>query len=402
MKDSIGKNIGILLTVILLGGMIALRSMQNYSDKNYRGSNFFVFWLSGRLLTEGQNPYNPDQWQTGHEVYGVTNAREAIFLYPLPLAVLMVPLGLLTLDEAYLGWQIIAQLSIAMVVFTLLNRWDRPEHNRLFIPVVLFIFFFGPTYLTLQLGSIGPLTLIILFAAILFLEKKNSYAAGILLALTMLKPPQGISFLFLIGLWLLARRNWKALLGILLGGIFLWMLGMSIDLDWVSKFIHSGEAAFDRRLGYQSNLWSFSYLVCNNNMNCSFALGGVLSLIFLGSASYYLWRNHAKLTIWQVFNISILVGFISTIFLGSYDQLPYIIPIVWIVGTLVKGTKSYIYAFLFLMVLDLFSLFALEKQASTGRDLWSLGNTAIVLGMVMMLLYRQTKSIVEKDIPANV
>ena len=221
MKDSIGKNIGILLTVILLGGMIALRSMQNYSDKDYRGSNFFVFWLSGRLLTEGQNPYNPDQWQTGHEVYGVTNAREAIFLYPLPLAVLMIPLGLLTLDQAYLGWQILAQLSITMVIFTLLNRWDRPEHNRLFIPVALFIFFFGPTYLTLQLGSIGPLTLIILFAAILFLEKKNSYAAGILLALTMLKPPQGISFLFLIGLWLLARRNWKALLGILLGGIFL-------------------------------------------------------------------------------------------------------------------------------------------------------------------------------------
>lgn len=289
-----------------------------------------------------------------------------------------------------------------MVIFTLLNRWDRPEHNRLFIPVALFIFFFGPTYLTLQLGSIGPLTLIILFAAILFLEKKNSFAAGILLALTMLKPPQGISFLFLIGLWLLARRNWKALLGILLGGIFLWVLGMSIDLDWVSKFIHSSEAAFDRRLGYQSNLWSFSYLVCNNNMNCSFALGGVLSLIFLGSTSFYLWRNHAKLTIWQVFNIGILVGFLSTIYLWSYDQLPYIIPIVWIVGTLVKGTKSYIYTFLFLVVLDLFSLFALEKQASTGRDLWSLGNTAIVLGMVMMLLYRQTNSIVEKDIPANV
>ena len=121
------------------------------------------------------------------------------------------------------------------------------------------------------------------------------------------------------------------------------------------------------------------------------------------STAYYLWRNHAKLTVWQVFNIVIPVAFVTTIYLWAYDQLPYIIPIVWIIGTLVARTKSYIPAFIFLIVLDLFSFFALIQQANTSKDLWSLGTTVIVLGMVIaMWLRTQSTSVVEQDIPANV
>jgi hypothetical protein len=380
------KIAGILLTVVLLGGMFYLRGMQNYTNQNYRNSNFFVFWLSGRLLTDGESPYNPDQWRAGHELYGSTSLREAIFLYPLPLAVFMVPLGLFTVDEAYLGWQILSQVLIAIVVFTLLNKWQKTEQNRLFIPVTLFLLFFGPTYLTLQIGSIGPLTLIILYATMVLFQKKHSFTAGVLLALTMLKPPQGLSILFLIGIWLLARRDWKSILGILLGSIILWVIGMSIDPNWVSQFLHSGEAAFDRRLGFQSNVWSLSFLLCNKNQYCSFALGGILSLLLLGSTAYFLWRDHAKLTVWQVFNIIIPIAFVATVYSWGYDQILYIIPIVWIIGMLVERMKSYIQAFIFLVILTLISFTALALHAYTLNDVWSLGNTVIVLGMVLAIL----------------
>jgi hypothetical protein len=305
-------------------------------------------------------------------------------------------------DEAYFSWQILSQISITIVVFILLNKWQKTEHSRLFIPIMLFFLFFGPIYLTLQIGSIGPLTLVILFAAMILLQKNHSFAAGTLLALTILKPPQGLSILFLIGIWLLARRDWKAILGILLGGVILWVIGMSIDPNWVSEFLRSGEAAFDRRLGFQSNVWSFSHLFCNKNQNCSFALGSVLALLLIGSTAFFLWRNHAKLTIWQVFNIVIPLGFVSTVYLWGYDQLPYIIPIVWIIGTLVERTKSYLYAFIFLIALDLVSFFALIQQAGTSKDLWSLGTTIIVLGMVMWLQHIRSTSVVEQDTPAIV
>ena len=395
MKNPARKTFGILLTVILLGGMIYQRTIQNYTNQNYRNSNFFVFWLSGRLLIDGESPYNPDQWRAGHDLYGSTSLREAIFLYPLPLAVFMIPLGLFTLDKAYLGWQILSQGLIAIVVFVLLNKWKKTEHRRLFIPIMFFLLFFGPIYLTLQIGSLGPLTLTILFAAMILLQKNQSFVAGILLALTMLKPPQGLSILFLVGIWLLARQDWKTILGILLGGIILWVIGMSIDLNWVSQFIHSGEAAFDRRLGFQSNIWSFSYLLCHKDQNCSFALGGVLSLLLLGSTAFFLWRDHAKLTVWQAFNIIIPVAFVITVYLWGYDQILYIIPMTWVIGTLIERTKSYIHAFIFLIVLDLFSFYALVQQATTEKDLWSLGTTMIVLGMVLRLMYLNQKRPIE-------
>ena len=108
-----------------------------------------------------------------------------------------------------------------------------------------------------------------------------------------------------------------------------------------------------------------------------------------------------QVTGWQALDIIIPVAFVSTIYLWSYDQLPYIIPIVWITGTLVKNSKSYIYAFLFLITLDLFSLYALLQHAEISKDLWSLGNTLIVLGMVLWLYHRRANSSVEKDIPVH-
>jgi hypothetical protein len=258
------------------------------------------------------------------------------------------------------------------------------------------LLFFGPTYLTLQIGSLGSLTLIILFGAMILIEKNRPFAAGIILAMTMLKPPQGLSILFLVGIWLLARRDWKTLLGMLFGGIILWVIGMSIDPNWVTKFLHSGEAAFDRRLGFQSNVWSFSYLLCNKEQNCSLALGGILSLLLLGGTAFFLWRNYAKLTVWQVFSIIIPVAFVATVYLWGYDQILYIIPILWVIGVLVQRTKSYIYTFIFLIVLDIFSFYALVQQATTEKDLWSLATTVIVLSMVLGLLYLNWKRPVQQ------
>ena len=209
--------------------------------------------------------------------------------------------------------------------------------------------------------------------------------------MTMLKPPQGLSILFLVGIWLLARQDWKTLLGILLGGFILWVIGMSIDSSWVGEFLHSSEAAFDRRLGFQSNVWSFSHLLCNKEQSCSFTLGGTLTMLLLGGTAYFLWRNHEKLTVWQAFNIIIPVAFATTVYLWGYDQILYIIPIVWVIGVLVQRTKSYLYAFIFLIVLDLISFYALVQQATTEKDLWSLATTVIVLGMVLGLLYLNWK-----------
>jgi len=342
-------------------------------------TNFFVFWLSGNLISKGESPYDPASWSEGHKANGYGDPAEPIFLYPLPLAVFLTPIGWLTFAQAFVGWKIISQALIAITIFILLSHWQLPTHQRLFIPLVLSMLYFGPVLLSLRTGSIGAVTLLIVCIAIMMLEKDKSFFAGLLLSLTLFKPPQGLVILLLIGVWSLARRDWKIVQGIVLGGIILWIIGASIDLNWVGKFLHGGEAAFDRRLGFHSNVWSFSYIICSKNLICTYSLGSASALCLLGLSGFYLWKNQSQLAAWNALNLIIPIGFVSTVYLWAYDQILYIIPIVWIVGTLVQKTKSYIYAFLFLIIVVFYAFFAVGKLSETSHDLWSLGNTLIVL-----------------------
>jgi hypothetical protein len=400
MKISIRKIFEILITLTLIGGMIFLRTQMSRTF-DYQNSNFAFFWLSGRMILHGENPYNETQYLAGHDTYGIKWRPNNIFPYPLPLALIFIPFGLISLAKAYVLWQVVSLVSIAFIIYILLNQWKETAQRRLLIPIFAFMFFFGPLYLTLFTGSIGAIAALAILGAILLFEKDRSLFAGIVLSLTILKPPQGITILLLAGIWFLARRDWKAIYGLVIGGISLLVIGMIQDPLWVTKFLGASQAVMGRTQGIHSNVWAFAYLACRGAAPCSTLLGAAGSLIMLGLGGFYFWKDQARLTVWQAFNFIIPIAFVSTIYLWAYDQLPYIIPIIWIIGTLVKRTKSYVHAFLFLIVLDLFSLFALVQQASTGKDLWSLGNTIIVLGMVMVLSYIQPNSTAAKDIPAN-
>ena len=235
--------------------------------------------------------------------------------------------------------------------------------------------------------------------AILLLEHDQPIWSGIVLSLTLLKPPQGLTILILVGIWFLARRDWKAIIGVALGGIILLITGMIRDPLWVIKFRGASAVVLDRTMGIDSNIYSFAYLTCNQNVRCMWIAGTLGSLVVIALGGYYLWRNRDRLNAWEAFNIIIPLGFVSTIYLWSYDQLPYVIPIVWIVGTLVERTKSYVHVIIFLVVLDVLSISSLLVQANTQKDLFSIVNTILVLGMCLWLMHRKSQP---KSIQASV
>jgi len=378
-------------TVIVLGVIFYLKAMQNYTHQDYANSNFFKIWLAGHMMWTGESPYNSTQWLAEHNAFGVTWQPNETFLYPLPLAFYIAPLGLLSIGQAYIVWQIVSQIIIALTVFWLLRHWKGQAQRLLFLPLMIFLLFFGPVYLSLQIGSVGPLALAAILIAIFLLEHDQPIWAGMVLSLTLLKPPQGLTILILVGIWFLAHRDWKAIIGVTLGGIILLIAGMIRDPLWVIKFRGASALVLDQTLGFDSNVYSYAYLACNQNESCMW-IAGTLGVIFMVAVGgYYLWRNHDQFTAWEAFNIIIPIGFVSTIYLWSYDQLPYVIPIVWIVGTLVERTKSYLHVFIFLVVLDVLSIYSLLVQANTQKDLLSIINTILVLGMCLLLLRKKNQ-----------
>ncbi|MBL8051067.1 MAG: DUF2029 domain-containing protein, partial [Anaerolineales bacterium] len=362
MNPTLKKFLGILISILIICGMIYAR-IQLSAGFDYQESNFAFFWLAGKMTIDGENPYDETTYITNHEKYGIKWQPNRIFPYPLPLTILCIPLGFFSMGTAYTIWQIASLLMIVISIYLLLNLTNNEASKRLLLPIFLAVIFFGPGYLTLHTGAVGAFALLFLTLAVVLLEKENFIFAGILLSLTMLKPPQGLTILLLAGLWFLIKKNWKAIIGIGIGGILLLAIGLIQDPQWIQKFIGASNAVMDRTQGVHSNVWAFGYLICNGETTCSTLLGIGLSLILLGSSGFILWRNQAKWSDWEAMNLIIPIGFVSTIYLWAYDQITYIIPIVWIVATLVQKSRSYLWSFLFLILLDVVSLFALAQQA---------------------------------------
>lgn len=394
MKLSIPKPTGIFITLVLLAGLIFLRTQVGHTTANH--SNFSFFWLAGRMVLNGENPYDDAQYLAGHDTYKMNWRPNRIFPYPLPLALLCIPLGFLPMQTAFILWQIVSLILVAATVYVLLTHWQERSHQGMLVPIFFFLLFWGPLYLTTHAGTFSAIGLITLLGAILLLERERSMAAGFVLAFTMLKPPQGLTILLLSGIWFLARRDWKAIMGVGLGGLAILIIGLIQDPRWIQKFLGAGDAVMARTLGVHSNVWAFAYLACDGSSPCSTLLGGTLSLGLLGLAALLLWRNHTKWSAWEAMNVIILIGFVSTVYLWAYDQLPFIIPIAWIVGTLVRKQRSILLAFLFLILLDLVSIFALAQQALTDKDLWSLGTTLLVLVFLATAQRMKPKPAIDK------
>lgn len=395
MKISIPKPLGILITLTLLGVLIFAR-VQISLGFDVPNSNFSFFWLAGRMILDGENPYDEAQYLAGHDANGMNWRPNKIFPYPLPLALFCIPLGFFSMQTAYVIWQVFTLLLIALTIYLLLQHWQEKSQRDLFLPIFFFLLFLGPAYLSTHAGTISILPVMVLLAAILLLEKEQSLWAGIVLALTMLKPPQGLTILLLAGVWFLARRDWKAILGVAIGGLAILVVGLIQDPQWIQKFLGAGDAVMARTLGVHSNVWAFAYLACDGAAPCSTLLGGALSLSLLGGAAMLLWKNQAKWSAWEAMNVIIPIGFVSTIYLWAYDQLPYIIPVTWIVGTLVQKQRSILLAFAFMIVIDLVSIFALAEQALTDKDLWSLGTTLILLVFLLVAWRMKPKPAIDK------
>ncbi|MCZ2128514.1 MAG: DUF2029 domain-containing protein [Anaerolineales bacterium] len=395
MKFSLPKPLRLALTLAAVALLIYVRA-QITREMDVANSNFSFFWLAGRMVLDGQNPYDETQYLAGHDVNGMDWRPNNIFPYPLPLALLCVPLGLFSMRVAYVLWQIVTLLCVALIVCLLLNRWREESQRGLFLPLFFFLLVFSPTYLTTHAGTIGILPALFIVAAIFLLDKKQNFWAGFLLALTLLKPPQGATILALVGVWFLARRNWKALGGIAAGGLALLVVGWAQDPRWVQKFLGAGAAVMDRTEGVHSNVWAFAYLACGGASPCWKIVGAALSLILLGAAAWLLWKNQAQWSDWQAFNLIIPIAFLSAVYLWMYDQLPYIIPLTWIVATLTQKRRSVLPAFIFLIALDALAIVSIAQLALTRNDMWSLSATLLTLFGLWLATRAKEKPAIDK------
>jgi hypothetical protein len=196
----------------------AVRAAEGLSNRYSFGNDFYQVWLTSReWLAHGRDPYSPEmtrELQTN--LYGRPldasrpdePADLRVFPYPAYVDVLLWPAGEFPFAAVRVGVVcVLAALTLASVLL-----WLRAldfHLSRKWLAVVLLLTLCGyPALEGLYAGQLGLLVAFLLAAAIVALQRHRLLLAGILMALTTIKPHVALLVILYLLVWSL--HDWRA------------------------------------------------------------------------------------------------------------------------------------------------------------------------------------------------
>ncbi len=334
-------------------------------------SDFFSFWAAGRLLSAGGNPYDPPQWLAIHQRYAAF-LENPYYVYPLPLAVLFIPLSQLGVPAAAFVWLCLSQLFILAALKLSLHSVTWPR-VRLLAPFLLAgVCLFRPAIITLWNGQLSSLWLLSAALAVYGWARQRWFWGGVAAGLLCLKPAGPGVLLALMALWLGMRRQWRGLAGI---GLTLAVLGVGACLfnpTWLLTWLTIGRSkvAVTWGLTYAPTIWGAMAKATGGEPYWPWLAGIASAVLILAS----LWitaraEPHAQ---WRfVFGVMLPVALVVTPYLWNYDQLMLLVPMMGCVALLDEAKAPFIVVSTLPLAIDLIGLGLLAGAIGLGHDVGS-------------------------------
>ncbi len=310
-------------------------------------NDFYSRWMGARaLLLKGQNPYAEQvtrKIQLG--MYGRLarpDEDQVAFAYPLYAAYAAAPLVGLPYPWAQAFWM--ALLIIAVPAGALALAYvNRISLRGLMMPaVVLGALLFYPSVRGIFLGQYALLSFALIALAGLALDKEYDALAGVLLALSSVKPQPVVLLvpIILFWAWRAGRRRvvWRAVITLLV------LVGTSFVLvpTWLIDFIF-GLRNYAQYAPVGPPLETFFKLWLPPNF--AFAAFGIASIALIGWLAVMVWRN--KSSCW--FDWQLTLGFAALVTtlvagrIGTPDQVLLMILWMALFGVWLSG-KGWLWA----------------------------------------------------------
>ncbi|MCJ7718178.1 MAG: DUF2029 domain-containing protein [Anaerolineales bacterium] len=276
---AVRKNRSIQGLIILLVGAIIIAGFTwvnySFSKNNPGGNDFLVLYVGSKsLLMEGKNPYSDEvaiRIQTaanGHPVQG--DEHELRVAYPLYSILLFAPFSLInnyTIARAV--WMTALELAIISLVFVSLRLMDWEPPLWLKVIILLFTLIWYPSIRGVVNGNAAILTALVIVVTILSIRENRDQAAGVLLAISTIKPQLVILLILYILTWSVYQKRW-ALIKWFLGTLaILVLVGMIFIPNWILQ-----------------NLWE---ILRYTDINPASALARTISKISPGFESTLTW-----------------------------------------------------------------------------------------------------------------
>jgi glycosyl transferase family 87 len=354
----------------------------------YPNSDFFTFWLSGRLASLGQNPYNSQIWITGHHQFGASWIPDATFIYPLPISLLFIPLGLLPLYQAFIAWNTLSQLMIVSSIALLLMTNSNLSTKRFIFPLLVGVILFRPTIITLVNGQLSGM-LLLLIACTMYLWERGKWGQGAaLLAFLALKPNLGIPLIVLLSVYLIQQKQITSLIAEAVSGLLLLLAGFVQNPNWLIEFWNAGNTKLSQTFGFSPTIWGMSAFFCNYNLNCTVGYGVCMGLLFLIGYLYLLARKKNILSSALVVSLAIAITLLLTPYIWPYDQLLLVAPIVTMTIMLAKDGYGYLPASLLFLTIDILALILLGISGKIQMEIWNVSIPLLIFGLLIWYIWR--------------
>ncbi len=380
-----------LLLFIGLGLFLVFVARSIVQAIDYRNSDFFTFWLAGRLVWEGKNPYLAADWVGGHHQFGVTWIPNSQLVYPIPIAFFYAPLGFFPLYYAYILWIFFSELMILSSLYLLIQRLGDQYKNYIF-PILVGVLLFRPTWLVIKNGQITSFLLFTLVITMLLWDQGLWFFGGMLLACIALKPNLGIPILVIMLWWLLLQRKHRAIQGVLVTGIALILLGQLLSPNWVIEYLTIGNKKAASVFGYNPTLWGIVSYLNNFGIQKWWIFGIVFSGgIFLGGL-VFIGKKRTTLSILDVTSLAITITLFVTPYTWPYDQILLIIPIFDIIKSMKILKYPYLAIAAAFLSIDVLAVILLYISARMQREVWNAFIPFVVLGALLLAIWAVQKN----------
>lgn len=372
--------------LLLLGGVFYWVALKIVNPVEYANSDFFTFWLSGRLVWQQKNLYDSFTWVFTRFLYQSSWIPDLIFIYPLPMALFFVPFGLLPVYPAFLAWDVLTQFMILAALLILLRVESDPMDKRLIFPLAAGILFFRATIVTLTNGQVSGL-LLLLLAGIISLWAGGKWERGAaLLALFALKPNLGGPLIGLLSLYLLRRKKFKALLVEALVGLLLWAVGWIMSPNWVMDFWNAGSTKLSQTFGLSPTIWGVAEHFCGSEQGCTMGIGLGVCAVFL--SVYLLMLIKMELSAVEAAEISAALMLLLTPYTWPYDQLLLVAPIVMLTTRIAGKCGHFLSGAVLFLLIDLVTLLLLAISGQYQREFWNAGVPFLVFVLLAGYVWR--------------
>ena len=205
----------ILVIVLVLGGLTWAN--HRFALQSPGGNDFLPRWEGTRLFID--NGWSPYSKETTHEIQRMTYGRGArqgedqvLFVYPFYSFVIFAPFALIH-DYVWARALWMTTLEVSLVLLTFLGlsltHWRPPRYLLVILLVFSLLWYHGLR--PVINGNASVLVALFIALALICIRANQDALAGLLLALSTIKPQIVVLLIPFVLLWAISQRRWALL-----------------------------------------------------------------------------------------------------------------------------------------------------------------------------------------------